>query len=615
MKRQFMAGGRQSTGKSFKSLLSTVRYRPGTLFTMALALVLGFTGNPAVQAQTINSTSNISIPLDNTLDSARSAGLASASVAVADDGSALFENPAGLGRLRTGELSLHHQIWLADTSQDTLLVALPLPGLGGMGIAAHYVDYGSFEGRDSTGTPMPSFSAQRIALDGGWGYQTTHELSLGLAIRVSQQSLAGNSYSFVTADGGLLFQPNKTLGLGVAFQGVGQSGGMGNLPLALNLGAAYRPVLSKDWGFLLAGQGTLENGGVNRLKAGTEAVYQGSYALRAGYQFDFADNQWEGLSGLTLGAGYQWKDLALDYAFLPMGDLGTSHRISLSYRFPSGTTAVSKGSGTAVLPTPAPSHVLQLGLPVAPVTGPAPVLPFGEETASSASHHPGEERDGLGGQIHLPADTLQQGKELEKQGRYVEAIHLYIQAVQENQKNLLAWWGLGNAYYRLGLKEYAGQCFEQVLRIKPDAMGLRDWLNKYKAASLTSTPGVSMTISTVSEISTGPSSASSEGDDLKVQFKVPADILKQAKELEKEGKYNEAISLYTQAIQGDQKNLLAWWGLGNIYYRLGKKDYAIQCFEEVLKIQPDSTRLKEWLDKYKGYFLKAGDRFKGSIKS
>jgi tetratricopeptide (TPR) repeat protein len=102
-----------------------------------------------------------------------------------------------------------------------------------------------------------------------------------------------------------------------------------------------------------------------------------------------------------------------------------------------------------------------------------------------------------------------------------------------------------------------------------------------------------------SDLSPSPTLSPAGGsDDLEIQFRLSPDTVNQGKELEKEGKYQEAVALYIQTIHNDQKNLLAWWGLGNIYYRLGRKDYAIQCFQQVLQIRPDAG-LAAWLEKYK----------------
>lgn len=551
------------------------------------------------KAQSVTGAAGTAVPLDSSLDTARSAALGSAFTAVADDGSALFWNPAGLGALSKGEISLHHQTWLADTNQDTFLAALPVSGLGGWGFAANYFNYGTFPGRDSNGTPTPSFSADQMAFQAGWGTRWGGGFSTGLGLLLSQQNLGGRAYTSLFSNAGVLYQPSPHWNLGLAVNGLGPEGTQGGMPFALRVAAAFKPTLSPDWKLLLAWAGSLEAGSLTRLQWAAEGVFEGRYALRAGYQWDPTDNQWGGLNGLTLGAGYEWQGLALDYAFLPMGDLGTSHRLSLSYRFSvqaeKTTTLTTERADGRNEPIPAPLRAKPESSTATPAPGFLPTLPFGESAGSPSSHHPDEARDGLGGQVQLPAETLQRGKDLEAQGRTVEAVRLYVQSVQDNQKDLLAWWGLGNAYYRLGRKDYARQCFEQVLRIKPDASGLRDWLERYKAAAPAATPSVSMTVSEISTLL--PSSG--EGDDLEIQFKLKPDIVQQGKEMEKSGHYLEAIGLYTQAIQADQRNLLAWWGLGNVYFRLGRKEYAVQCFEKVLEIKPDAKGLAQWLEKYR----------------
>jgi hypothetical protein len=53
-------------------------------------------------------------------------------------------------------------------------------------------------------------------------------------------------------------------------------------------------------------------------------------ALRTGYQF--GRNTGAG-SGFSVGMGLTFSNLGLDYAFVPYGDLGDTHRISLGYKF------------------------------------------------------------------------------------------------------------------------------------------------------------------------------------------------------------------------------------------------------------------------------------------
>ena len=58
------------------------------------------------------------------------------------------------------------------------------------------------------------------------------------------------------------------------------------------------------------------------------------FALRGGYQFGHgADQLQNNIVGLSAGAGIRLGSLDLDYAFLPYGTLGDTHRVSVGWRF------------------------------------------------------------------------------------------------------------------------------------------------------------------------------------------------------------------------------------------------------------------------------------------
>jgi len=40
-----------------------------------------------------------------------------------------------------------------------------------------------------------------------------------------------------------------------------------------------------------------------------------------------------GLSNFSAGLGFRFKQMSIDYAFIPMGDMGITHRLSINYRF------------------------------------------------------------------------------------------------------------------------------------------------------------------------------------------------------------------------------------------------------------------------------------------
>ena len=61
---------------------------------------------------------------------------------------------------------------------------------------------------------------------------------------------------------------------------------------------------------------------------GAEWWLRNVLALRAGYKTNQDIGQ-----GLTAGIGYKFGRICLDYAYVPYGDLGDAHRISLGIKF------------------------------------------------------------------------------------------------------------------------------------------------------------------------------------------------------------------------------------------------------------------------------------------
>ena len=55
--------------------------------------------------------------------------------------------------------------------------------------------------------------------------------------------------------------------------------------------------------------------------------------VRGGYKYDSAMATLGPLAGLTAGAGFKINIFDIDYAFVPYGDLGLTHRISLLAKF------------------------------------------------------------------------------------------------------------------------------------------------------------------------------------------------------------------------------------------------------------------------------------------
>lgn len=462
-------------------------------------------------------------PSGLTVLSARAAAMGSAFTGVADDSSALFSNPAGLAFLSRGEIALLSDLSWVDTFQETAVVGFPVGRWGGVGLAGSYHGYGTLEGRDVLGSLAPSYGADQIEISAGLGLALFEECSLGAALHGTQETIAGSASTFFTPDFGILWKPLKGFKLGLDYTGPGGSPPAGPLVSVFKGGASWETPFSSSTRFLAAFGAALQSNSMNYFQGGLEFSYRSVCFLRGGYQAAMRDNGYVGLSGFTFGAGLALSEFHLDYAFLPSGDLGSSHRFTVAYTFESPFESKDKGGlGRGSLPgktlktgtvNAAAAQAAPMGnSPIAggtmekqPAAGPkdgrevggqantASPANAGGETAVPSSPAQGalmggapriekasDPKDRLTVRFNIPADNTAQGEAMESQGRHSDAIRLFQEALKKDPQNAVAWWDMGNVYYKLGQKNYALQCYEKVLKLRPADKSFGEWLERYK---------------------------------------------------------------------------------------------------------------------------------------
>jgi outer membrane protein OmpA-like peptidoglycan-associated protein len=278
---------------------------------------------------------------------ARAMGMGSAVVAVDQGSASLLWNPAGLGLMGCKEVGIHHTSGLGSSVQETLVVGSPLGevkdgckggSMGGLAASFGYTDFGTFDGTDVNNKPTSSYSAHDYTGSVGWGKEIIPSLAGGVTLKANSSSFGGSSYSSFSTDLGLLWSATHDLDLGVTYTNIDLSGGIGGkgLTSGLRLGAGWKQ--SKHW--LLAAATELQDQGVNRVQLGTEYLVgdvdrgESILALRGGYALTFPDNQLGIFDGLSIGAGYILnKSMSVDYAWLPAGDIGDTHRLSLTFKW------------------------------------------------------------------------------------------------------------------------------------------------------------------------------------------------------------------------------------------------------------------------------------------
>ncbi len=433
------------------------------LLGWALLLAFAWAAADRCGAQAL-STASIQNPFESSEASARSMGMGGAFVGVADDSSALFFNPAGLGNLRGIDLAVDHQIGLAGITEDLLILGLPLGQGYGLGISGQFVNYGSFDGRTADGTPTASPTAYQAGFALGGGMELVPGFFMGAGLQGTVQQLSLSSYTLFNGNAGLLYVIPGGWRLGASYGGWGTAAVNANAPAILRAGVSKLFSGKGPFSLLAAASYDYESQFGSDALVGLEGAYRKNFFVRVGFQGNLQDSGINGFQGLTAGAGLAFADFSLDYAFEPFGDVGTTNRVSLAYRF-----------GTE--PTPAaPVSKIPTTRPVIQTTAPNPGQP------QPVQSNPAGTGQSLTVQFDLVSQDMAKAQTLEQEGRSKDAVRAYLAVIKDDPQNAKAWWRLGNLYYHMNYKAYAVQCFETVLKLKPDIKTLADWLEKYKAS-------------------------------------------------------------------------------------------------------------------------------------
>jgi hypothetical protein len=294
---------------------------------------------------------------------ARALGMGGSFVAIADDASAAYWNPAGLAGLGRAELLFMHAEQFGNLeNHDYVSFVQPLSGAGkptAIGISLIRLSVGDIlvtkdayddTNRNGQWDPGETIRPDLFHTENDTEYglllsyarETSSRLSLGGNIKILRQSLVGHSSFGVGCDLGALFHPLSELTLGVRLADVTttaiswDTGRKESILPTLHLGAAWTREIKPVRGTVTAGLGLSSSfdrekeasqfsGGAwgGELHAGLEYWYARSVAVRVGTD-----------SGhFTAGAGLRFRGLGVDYAYLSHEDLDATHRVSASVRF------------------------------------------------------------------------------------------------------------------------------------------------------------------------------------------------------------------------------------------------------------------------------------------
>lgn len=386
----------------------------------------------------VSGSAGIIFPEITSGSGARAEAMAGAFTAIADDASAVYWNPAGLSRINKIKVSFAFDKWLMDSFYQNLSTAFPT-GPGVLGLDIFYMNYGSFNRvNESGGLTGGALNPYNLSILGGYGISFGKELSLGLSGKFAMQSIDTYSYTGFGVDLGLLYK-TQAFSAGLALQNIG-TGGAYSMPMAVRTGASVLALVMREHKLLIALNLDYIFKDAPYAGLGAEYVFAKILSLRAGYRYKFSENNTGGLTGLTAGAGVDINGLTIDYAFVPFGDLGLTHRVTLNMEF----TLPEQDEGVLKPIKRAPDK--ETGKPA--------------KTAKELM------------------DMLAQGGTYENAGNLNAAEKTYKAIIDEDFEYAVAWKRLGAVMVKKKNNVEAFRCFEQYLKLKPADNAVRSWLEK-----------------------------------------------------------------------------------------------------------------------------------------
>jgi len=283
---------------------------------------------------------------------ARVTGLGEGVVAMADDVSTVYYNPAGLAfqapasyDTRPYEAVVAHSLYLQDirVTQFGLLkrpYAVHLTQVGIKGIERRTTE---------TAAPEGTFGASDISLSVSHG-RNLGGFGVGVTGRMIRQTIGERSALAYALDLGFLHRfENRPFSVGLSLMNVGTSVKFVEeaypLPTVLRAGVTYG--LTKRFPHALNAQLDMPKDGSPVIRLSFEYLGFGPFTLRAGYRTQSSAQKEasvgkalgsaaSGLSefyGMFMGVGFRSKLGGLDYSITPYGELGSAHRFSISMRF------------------------------------------------------------------------------------------------------------------------------------------------------------------------------------------------------------------------------------------------------------------------------------------
>jgi hypothetical protein len=333
-----------------------------SLFYITLFLIISISSLYSVNKTGTTSAKFLSIGVGST-----AAGMGGAFTSVANDATALYWNPAGIGYFKTRELYINHASWIADISFDYVAFTSPIGTRSAIGLSVTAVtmdemDVTKYNNEDTGET----FRAADYAFGLAFALNLTDRFSIGFNGKYIQQTIADSHAKGGAIDVGTMFKTPFGFRLGTTVSNFGPKLKMSgddlliaadvnqtidgnnesvtsvlstdyfNLPLVLRFGISDEikidPLLKILWSL----DAVSPNDNSNYINAGMVlSTFKDALYLSAGANSLFLEDSPKEYSvGIGLRVSNKsTSQISVNFSFESLKYLGNTHQLGISLRY------------------------------------------------------------------------------------------------------------------------------------------------------------------------------------------------------------------------------------------------------------------------------------------
>jgi len=286
---------------------------------------------------------------------ARAVGLGESFVAVANDPSAIYWNPAGLASLQRQEVALSHTGWPGDVNFEHVTWVVPSRHFGG----SFGFQFGALSTEMEETSELQPFGTGRNFLFSdmvagvAYARRWTDKLLVGAGAKYVREDLGSDvggptTNAFLFDLGSIFYLGYGSVRIATSLSNFGSelrpSGTFVSPyngdqlaydgfdpPIMFRYGLAFEPIENEQQRLTTSLEFNQPADNSLRSKAGLEWTYQRMFSLRGGYNFNADALKLSAGAGVLVRLGQ--NQTTVDYAYTDGGALGAISRLSLGFRF------------------------------------------------------------------------------------------------------------------------------------------------------------------------------------------------------------------------------------------------------------------------------------------